>query len=468
MKTDFLQSPAGFPVRLEGDELVCMGTAKRYPIIDGTPHLFDKEDVSPFLTHDQPWVQLSHDRPDLRQHAQWEAIETSYQRARAINTGFLFSMLEYERPNGRRVLECGVGACDLIRRFSRAGMEAIAVDFFPWDMQSAKVEALSVGEPGFACIAAPMARLPFADASMDIVYFHAAIHHALPRRHEDFRWSDPGNLHDCLSEIRRVLKPRDQGGAFFLLGEGIYPESFTPADRVHESQCQKNLDVVYESWYKISEYEQAYRHAGIFPNLFLWQESYVLEAIGYAADGTRFDLVSPEDQISDNNYWKLSHHIAAHAAEILPTWIKLDVKPDPFAGVFDNDFSVLTSMHTQAGRIARIGVNTVFTAEPGAEGFLMFGPYAKIGPGRYEVAFAATKDGLGSDGVLTFDVLAAGEPLCPAISISVGEIAPGVWRTFSLQFEAPHGAEQLETRALLSGKAKHAVSVLAATGLRMA
>ena len=96
--------------------------------------------------------------------------------------------------------------------------------FSPWHMADAREEAAKAGEPDFACVSAPMACLPFADGSIDIVYFHAAIHHALPRDHAAFKWSDANNLVDCLREVRRILKPRTEGGAFFLLGEGIYPE----------------------------------------------------------------------------------------------------------------------------------------------------------------------------------------------------------------------------------------------------
>lgn len=291
-----LQSPARHPVQLAGDKLVCTGTGRRYSIVNGTPHLYDEMDVSPFLRRDYQRFDEARKLPPGHYNPNFAAAEAAYARAKAVNTDWMFA-LAYPRP--LRVLEVGVGAADLIKRFGAAGHEAWAMDFFTWEMESHQ-------DGSYRTISAPMSRLPFRDGAFDLVYFHAAIHHALPNDPAEFEWSNPRNLVDCLAEVRRILKPE---GAFWLLGEGLYPDDV--ADRVYEKACQADPACVYEAWYTLPEYEQAFSAAGIFPNIWLDQENLLVRAHTYSWLGARVPLVTLADEITEGSYDRLLPRIAS-------------------------------------------------------------------------------------------------------------------------------------------------------------
>jgi SAM-dependent methyltransferase len=261
-----LRSPGGeHALACDGEFLSCEGNGRKYSVINGTPHLYDAESVSPFLERDYSLFKNIHDRPDLRS-PNHDAITAAYQSAKYVNTEFMFSGLEYDGINAKRVAEIGVGSADLIRRFADLGCSTYAIDYFTWEMEDGLAEHLTGGGRAFQCVSAAMCKLPFADQSLDLIYLHAALHHALPGDHRDFEWSNPHNMVDALREIRRVVRP---DGAFFLLGEGIYPEGVDHGARQYERACEHNPGLPYESWYTISEYESAFRAAEIFPNLFV-------------------------------------------------------------------------------------------------------------------------------------------------------------------------------------------------------
>ena len=237
----------------------------------------------------------------------------------------MFSAFEYAQAEQRRVAEIGVGSADVIRRFADLGFITYGVDFFTWEMEDGLAAHVSHGGRAFQCLSATMCRLPFADASLDLVYLHAALHHALPAEHEHFEWSNPRNMIDSLKEIRRVIKP---DGVFFLLGEGIYPEGIAYDARQYERACERNPSLAYESHYTISEYDSAFRSAGAWPNLFVYQEGLIMIVDAYNRTGGKFPLVTLSDQLTHYNYNQLGNVFRSRLPTdvmtgVIPSWITL-------------------------------------------------------------------------------------------------------------------------------------------------
>jgi ubiquinone/menaquinone biosynthesis C-methylase UbiE len=293
-------------------------TNKEYIIEDGVPHLYDKLDVSPFLIHDRE-VFFSIYKGEIKS-PNHDEITAAYQIAKRTNTDFMFTQLCYEHIAERNVIEIGVASCDLISKFANMGAKAYAVDFFTWEMLAAHDQHRKAGGADFEMISAVMCTLPFASASADIIYLHAALHHALPKRHRDFKWSDPQNMVDCLCEIRRVLKP---DGAFFLLGENIYPADVTADQRVHELNCQANPGTVFESAYTLAEYEAAFAASGIYPTLYVNQHGLKVIATTYL-NGERQEAIRPTDDLSLANYTEFGAMLSAGLRTFpFPAWITL-------------------------------------------------------------------------------------------------------------------------------------------------
>lgn len=309
-----LQSPNRGKVYRKGDVLRCMLTGGRYNIVDGTARLYNETDVSPFLARDYHLFKAAFDIAEEPSPEYAQAIKV-YEMAKKLNTEFLFSHFHYEDPDDRNVLEIGVGNAKLISRFADLGFNSFALDYFAFEMDRAHAAHVATGGRSFERVAAPMSRLPFKDSSHDIVYMHAALHHGLPNDPTDFRWSDPANMKDSLREIRRVLKP---DGAFFLLGEGVYPDDIV--DRYWEAACQKDERVVYESWYTLAEYEAAFEQAGIFPTLWVDQENHRARVIHWLPNGQRCQTVRFEDGVTLDEYHRLLP--AVWEASILPDWIR--------------------------------------------------------------------------------------------------------------------------------------------------
>ncbi len=312
-----LRSPAGFSVRREGDTLVCNGTGRSYLIVDGNAHLYDTEDVPQGLIEETSsfgdYV-ISSLVPDLNIPA-----ERSYADAKVINTELMFSALRYLDPERRRVAELGAWRCESVKRFADLGFDTYALDFFPGMIDAAFHQ--HEGRP-FHRLACPMAVLPFQDQTIDLLYMHATLHHAVPRHTDKFAWCDPHNMCDALREARRVLKP---DGALFLLGEGVYPEGLPISERYLEKAAEAG-ETFYESWYTMSEYERVFAEAGIFPTLMSNQTALELELHGYE-NGRRVDLVKIGDGIRLPEYHRIAEVAAANAGDdwserILPSWIK--------------------------------------------------------------------------------------------------------------------------------------------------
>jgi hypothetical protein len=243
-----------------------------------------------------------------------------------------------------------------------------------------------------------MAKLPFATGSFDLVYLHAALHHALPRDHSTFKWSNPSNLHDCLTEVARVLKPRKKGGTLFLLGEGIYPDNIKLEDR-HYEVAAREQDLVYESWYTIPEYESAYRAAGIYPTVFCFQDHLIQTAYAYDEYGERYNLVTCDDNVGPDNYRdftiKALQHIPAPVLRrLLPDWISLSSLEaiigaasragDARSGSIAAGHRILAGpFYSAVGQRGQISGVDAFISDGTSAGFLLYGPYVPVSAGRY-------------------------------------------------------------------------------------
>jgi hypothetical protein len=134
-----------------------------------------------------------------------------------------------------------------------------------------------------------------------------------------------GNMIDSLKEIRRVIKP---DGVFFLLGEGIYPEGIGYDARQYERACERNPGLAYESHYTISEYDSAFRSAGAWPNLFVYQEGLIMIVDAYNRTGDKFPVVTLSDQLTHYNYNHLGNVFRSRLPTdvmtgVIPSWITL-------------------------------------------------------------------------------------------------------------------------------------------------
>lgn len=296
------------------------GGGRIYDFTNGTAHLYDADLLSPILSKDLAFFRMLQDSPSAKQ-PNHDDVTAAYQRAKLINTEFMFSAIDYEGIEDRVIVELGVGGADLIKKWTALTPHAYAVDFFTWEMEDGLAEHVAAGGRPFIPVSAVMASLPFADASVDLLYMHAAIHHALPLHHSEFRWSDPRNMTDCLREVRRVLKP---DGLFFLMGEGVYPEGVKPEERVHEVRCQSDNGWPYEAHYTLSEYEAAYREAGMFPHVFSNQDDFRLE-MDFYVDGVAHRAITAHDNIGRDNYGDIGSVLSRAGAFInrtLPEWAR--------------------------------------------------------------------------------------------------------------------------------------------------
>jgi len=132
------------------------------------------------------------DHPPLSR-AWFAAVERERYRAEP----FVHSVAQFTRWSGTKVLEIGVGAGADHLQFARAGAELSGVDLTDAAIQITRAHLAAHGLHS-DLRRANAERLPFADASFDLVWSWGVIHHA---PHPEM----------VISEVRRVLRP---GGTF--------------------------------------------------------------------------------------------------------------------------------------------------------------------------------------------------------------------------------------------------------------
>jgi len=286
--------------------LICRFCGHSFPLQNGAVDFVLDEDMSDLLRTDRTMAADS-DRRIIEQKRRGEFVgeerrrEESYRLETFERTDFLFCSIEYDNPGQRYVLDLGCGEPFLAARFAKIGFNVIGLDFIFPRLDLAR-EYFARDSVYFERLLGLMTRIPLRDRSMDIVFSHASLHHATPRRAEDFRWFDPNNMVDTLREVRRVLKPN---GLFLVSGEGEYAEELTDEQRHLEREAQRTG--CYEAYYKISEYERAFRQTGVFPNLWAqWRQSEDRLLVGTFVGGHFRQIVTLADAVNTHSSFLLS------------------------------------------------------------------------------------------------------------------------------------------------------------------
>lgn len=168
----------------------------------------------------------------------------------------------YERivpPPGRRTLEVGAGERRVTRDLERRGHVAVAIDLSPTLLAHA-IEA----DPGGTYLTADAGRLPFADASFDLVVAYNSL-------------MDVDDMPAAVAEAARVLEPRgrfcisvthpvndagsfeseEPGASFVIAGDYLGKRRF-------EGTFERDgLRMTFRGWcYAIEDYSQALEQAG--------------------------------------------------------------------------------------------------------------------------------------------------------------------------------------------------------------
>jgi len=129
-----------------------------------------------------------------------KAYFTQIERERYEWEPYILDFARFERGQGKRVLEIGVGAGTDFINWVRRGAHATGVDLTRAAIEAAR-ERLELEGLNAELLVADAERLPFDDAAFDIVYSYGVLHHS------------PDTAR-ALSEVHRVLKP---GGTALIM-----------------------------------------------------------------------------------------------------------------------------------------------------------------------------------------------------------------------------------------------------------
>ena len=122
-------------------------------------------------------------------------------RLTAGPSGVPFSaFVDFERLAGREVLEVGCGSGIAVQLFAEAGANVTAVDLTPWAVETTRKRMEAFGLEAHVQ-EADGERLPFEDASFDLVFSWGVIHHTT-------------DMDAALGQLVRVLRP---GGQLVLM-----------------------------------------------------------------------------------------------------------------------------------------------------------------------------------------------------------------------------------------------------------
>jgi ubiquinone/menaquinone biosynthesis C-methylase UbiE len=124
-----------------------------------------------------------------------------YMRLTAGPSGTPFSLfVDFDRLAGRDVLEVGCGSGIAVQLFAEAGANVTAVDLTPWAVETTRRRLEAFGLEANVQ-EADAERLPFDDASFDLVFSWGVIHHT-------------SDMEAALGQLIRVLRP---GGQLVLM-----------------------------------------------------------------------------------------------------------------------------------------------------------------------------------------------------------------------------------------------------------
>jgi SAM-dependent methyltransferase len=244
-------------------ELVCNGCGRTYETADGIPRLLDpsahgldaklRETAGwPELAREQGWYEAD-DRidavlPFLNRDLGWED-----RGWRATEHGFQLLLDRYVRP-GMRVLEVGAAKSWASQHLLPLGCEYVASDLVVDPLIGLGRGSFFEERVGsYLRVQADAERLPFADASFDLVFCVATLHHAL-------------DLGAMVGELARVAR---HGAVVAALNEGTRApyRSHANPEQEHEKELGIN-EHVHTLW----AYLWAFGRAGLRPLLLEYAE----------------------------------------------------------------------------------------------------------------------------------------------------------------------------------------------------
>ena len=201
----------------EGDSLACGACRSRYDVVDGIPRML--HDESPGIAAKRReidgWVALARAQEWYEPDDEVDAVLPFVTRDlgwedktwRANEHSFSILLEQYVQP-GMRVLEVGAAKCWGAQHLVPLGCDYVGTDILADANIGLGRGAFYEQRVGpFARVQADGERLPFADASFDLVYCVAALHHAL----------------DLRAMVREMARVARRGGIVAALNEGTRP-----------------------------------------------------------------------------------------------------------------------------------------------------------------------------------------------------------------------------------------------------
>jgi SAM-dependent methyltransferase/uncharacterized protein YbaR (Trm112 family) len=233
--------------------LTCVACGRGYPVEGGIPRLLspDLPGSAAKLRETDGWVALARAEgwyePDdeVDAHLPYLCRDLGWDDPNWLANERSFTLLlERVRP-GMEVLEVGAAKCWGAAHLVSRGCSYVGSDILADPKIGLGRGAFYAARVGpFARVQADAEYLPFADASFDLTYCVATLHHAL-------------DLPRMVRELARVTRP---GGVVAALNEGTRPVWRGQANPVQEDEKAYGIN---EHVHTLHGYERAFRRAGL-------------------------------------------------------------------------------------------------------------------------------------------------------------------------------------------------------------